>query len=144
LTIEITFEGRKKDILFRKQAQRFLQKNAWASLCVETNIPKNSKAIIMLAFCPGRCLLHHKGIEIDQTIFAHVTAGNVKFAVSQWPNSHPFTFLYETQQYRVNAILKILNSIIRNSRMLVVKKHLISCWAELLSKNCCWQAGMSC
>jgi len=28
--------------------------------------------------------------------------------------------------------------------MLVVKKHLISCWAELLSKNCCWQAGMSC
>ena len=30
---------------------------------VETNIPKTSKAIIMLALCPGRCLLHHKGIE---------------------------------------------------------------------------------
>jgi len=45
---------------------------------VETNIPKNSKAIIMLALCPGRCLLHHKGIENDQTIF-----GKVKFAVSQ-------------------------------------------------------------
>jgi len=27
---------------------------------------------------PGRCLLHHKGIENDQTKF-----GNVKFAVSQ-------------------------------------------------------------
>jgi len=58
-------------------------KNAWASLRVETNIQKNSKAIIMLVFCPGRCLLHQKGIENDQTIFAHVTAGNVEFAVSQ-------------------------------------------------------------
>ena len=28
---------------------------------------KNSKA--MLAVCPGSCLLHHKGIENDQTIF---------------------------------------------------------------------------
>jgi len=45
---------------------------------VETNIPKISKAIIMLALCPGRCLLHPKGIENDQTIF-----GNVKFAMSQ-------------------------------------------------------------
>jgi len=51
-------------------------KNAWVR--VETNIPNNSKAIIMLALWPGRCLLHHKGIENDQTIF-----GNVKFAVSQ-------------------------------------------------------------
>jgi len=37
---------------------------------VETNIPKNSKAIIMLGPCPGRCSLHHKGIENDQTIFS--------------------------------------------------------------------------
>jgi len=49
---------------------------------VETNIPRNSKAIVMLALCPGRCLLHHKGIENDQTIFFHVTARNVRFAVS--------------------------------------------------------------
>jgi len=35
----------------------------------ETNIPKHSKAIIMLALYPGKCLLHHKGIENDQTIF---------------------------------------------------------------------------
>ena len=54
---------------------------------VKTNIPKNSKAIIMLALCPGRCLLHHKGIDNDQTIF-----GNVKFAMSQRSNSHAFNF----------------------------------------------------
>jgi len=59
---------------------------------VKTNIPKNLKAIIMLAVFPGRCLLHNKGIENDQTIF-----GNVKFAVSQRPNSHTFNFLYETR-----------------------------------------------
>jgi len=51
----------------------------------------------MLALCPGRCLLHHKGIENDQTIFFHVTAGNVRFAVSQGPNSHSFNFLDETR-----------------------------------------------
>jgi len=102
LSIEIAFEGRKRDILFRKQAQLFLlQKNAWASLRVETNTPKNSKAIIILAFCPERCLLHHKGIENDQTIFARVTAGNVKFAVSQWPNSHPVNFLYDRNNIAV-------------------------------------------
>jgi len=50
---------------------------------VEANIPKNSKAIVMLVLCPGRCLMYHKGIENDQTISFHVTAGNVKFAVSQ-------------------------------------------------------------
>jgi len=53
------------------------QKNTFGAR-VETNIPKNSKAIIILALCPGRCLLHHKGIENDQTI-----VGNVKFAMSQ-------------------------------------------------------------
>jgi len=25
-----------------------------------------------------------------------------------------------------------------------IKKHLISCWAEQLSKSCCWQAGVYC
>jgi len=28
--------------------------------------------------------------------------------------------------------------------MLVDKKHLISCWVEPLSRNCCWQAGVYC
>ena len=69
-------------------------------------MPKNAKAVIMLALCPGRCLLHHKGIENHQTIFFHVTAGNVKFAVSQSPNFHPLHFLYETRLYRGNAILE--------------------------------------
>jgi len=52
-------------------------------LGLREEIPENSKAIIMMALCPGRCVLHHKGIENDQTIFFHVTAGNVKFAMSQ-------------------------------------------------------------
>ena len=37
----------------------------------------------MLAICLGRCLLHHEGIEYDHAIFFHVTAENVKFAMSQ-------------------------------------------------------------
>jgi len=56
-------------------------KNAWG-MRRKKNI-KNSKAIIMLALCSGRSLLHHKGIENGQTMFFHVTAGNMKFAVSQ-------------------------------------------------------------
>jgi len=80
----------------------------------------------MLVFCPGRCLLHHMGIENDQTIVFHVTAGNLKFAVSQSPNSHPFNFLYETRLYHGNAILDILYSrlktIIGDSRILVHRK----------------------
>ena len=81
LIIEVTIDNNlkvdKKGILFRKQAQLSLPpENTWVR--VETNIPKNSKALIMLALCSGRCLLHHKGIENDQTIF-----GNVNFAVSQ-------------------------------------------------------------
>jgi len=110
----------KKGTLFRKQTQLPSQKNF--GVRVETNIPKNSKAIIMLALWPGRFLLHYKGIENDQTIF-----GIVKFAVSQWPNSHTCKFfLCETRPYRGNAILEILYSrlkkIIRESRMLVDKK----------------------
>jgi len=62
------------------------QKNVWVR--VETYMPKNAKAIIMLALCPGRCLLHHKGIENDQTIFFHVTAGNVNL---QLVNDQIFT-----------------------------------------------------
>jgi len=72
-------------MLFRKQAQlsRHPEKDAWAWLRVETKIPKNSKAVIMLVLCLGRCLLHHKGIENDQTTFFHVSAENVKFAASR-------------------------------------------------------------
>ena len=51
---------------------------------------------------------HHKDIENDQKIFFHVTAGNVKFAVSQWPNFQPLNFLCETRLYRGNAVLEIL------------------------------------
>jgi len=57
------------------------EKNAWGTH--RDKHTKQSKAIIMLAPCPGRCLLYHTGIENDQTIFFHDTAENVKFAVSQ-------------------------------------------------------------
>jgi len=77
MTIENNVKVEKKVYYFENRHNFYSpQKNAWVR--VETNIPQNSKAIIMLALCPGRCLLHHKGIENDQTIF-----GNVKFAVSQ-------------------------------------------------------------
>ena len=99
---------------------------------VETNIPKNSKAIIMLALCPGRCLLDHKGIENDRTIFFHVTARDVKFAVSQRPNSHPFNSLYEKRLHGGNEIFEILYSrlkkIIRDSRILVDTKDFLVSW----------------
>jgi len=60
--------------------------------------------------------------------FFHVTGGKRKLAVglSQWQNSHPFNFLYETRLYRGNEILQILYSrlkkIIRDSRILVARK----------------------
>ena len=62
----------------------------------------------------------------DQTIFFHVATVNGKFAVSQWPNFHPFNLLNETPLYRCNAILEIsysrLKKIIRDSRIMVDKK----------------------
>ena len=63
--------------IISKQAQLLPPKNPWGTR-IKTNIRKDSKAIIMLALCSERCLLYHKGIENDPTIF-----GNVKFAVSQ-------------------------------------------------------------
>ena len=70
----------------------------------------------MLALCSGRCLLHHKGIGNDQTMFFHVTAGNVKFATCQWRTSpaYPFIFLYETWPHPDNATLDILCSKFKN------------------------------
>jgi len=81
LTIENNLKV-EKGILFRKHAQLYPPKKT-LGVRVETNIPKNSRTMIMLAPFPGRCLLHNTGIENDQTTFFHVTAGNVKFAVSE-------------------------------------------------------------
>jgi len=91
LTIENNLKVEKKVYSFENK-HNFPSPQKTFGVRVETNIPKNSKAIIMLALCPGRCLLYRKGIENNQTLFFHVTAGNVKFAVSQSPNFHPFTF----------------------------------------------------
>ena len=71
-------ENNPKKVYYFENKHNFPPHKKTLGVRVETNISKNSKAIIMLAVCPGRCLLHHKGIENDQTIFFHVTAGNVK------------------------------------------------------------------
>ena len=82
LTIENNLKVKKK-VYYVENKHNFPSPQKLFGVCVETNMPKNQKAIIMLALCPGRCLLHRKGIENDQSIFFHVTAGNVKFAFSQ-------------------------------------------------------------
>jgi len=56
LIIENNLKVEKKGILFLKQAQISLPPKKSLGVRVETNVPKNSKAIIMLALCPGRCL----------------------------------------------------------------------------------------
>jgi len=78
LTIENNLKVEKRYIMSKTSTTFPLPQKYTVGVRVETNIPENSKTIIMLALCPGRCLLHHKGIENNQTIF-----GNVKFAMSQ-------------------------------------------------------------
>jgi len=77
----------------------------------------------------GRCLLHHRGIENDQAIFFHVTAGNVKFIVCSESMTNfcsSIQLLYETRLCRGNAILEVLYSrltkFIRDSRIWVDRK----------------------
>jgi len=78
LTIENDLKVKKRYMISKTSTTFLPSQKKTFGVRVETNIPKNSKAKIMLALCPGRCLLHYEGIENDQTIF-----GNVKFAVSQ-------------------------------------------------------------
>ena len=77
LTMENYLKVEKRYII-SKTSTTFPPRQKILRVRVETNIPKNSKTTTMLALCPGRCLLHHKGNENDQTMF-----GNAKFAVSQ-------------------------------------------------------------
>jgi len=73
LTIENNLKVERKEYYFENK-HNFLppKKNAWGTR--RDKHTKNSKVIIMLELCPGMCLLHHKGIENDQTIFGNVTA----------------------------------------------------------------------
>jgi len=83
LTIEDNLQVEKRYII-SNTSTTFPNPKKTLRVRVETNTPtKNSKVIITLALCSGRCLVHHKGIVNDQTVFFHVTAENVKFAVSQ-------------------------------------------------------------
>jgi len=62
----------------------------------------------MLALCPGRCLLHHKRHwKLSDNFFSRHSVKR-EVSSSQWSNSHPFNFLYETRLYHGNAILQIL------------------------------------
>ena len=76
----------------------------------ETNIPKHSKATIMLALYPGKCLLHHKGIENDQTIFFPRHREKREVCSESMTKFSSIQFLHETRLYRGNAILEILYS----------------------------------
>ena len=93
-------ECRKKVYNFKKK-HNFSSPSKLLGVRVETNIPKNSKAIIMLALCPGRlegvnCIT--RVLKMTDKIF-HITAGNVKFVVSQWPNPHPFKLFCTKRDY---------------------------------------------
>jgi len=68
LTIENTLKVEKKVYYFENK-HSFSSPPKMLGLREETNIPKNSKAIILLALYSEKCLLHHKGIKNDQTIF---------------------------------------------------------------------------
>jgi len=61
LTIENKLKVEKKVYYFENK-HNFPCPQKMFGVRVETNIPKNSRTMIMLAPCSGRCLLHHKGI----------------------------------------------------------------------------------
>ena len=122
LTIENDLKVEKRYILFRKQAQLSLPlKNAWGTRRNKHSLPKHPKAIIILSLCPGRCLLHHKGVENDQTIFS--TSQRETWSL-QWVNDQILHSIFCTK--RGNAILEIsysgLKQIFRDSKILVDKK----------------------
>jgi len=65
------FEKRCRKYYCSLKIKTFPAPNLWAGYAqvrIETNIPKNLKQQ-MLALCPGRCSLHHKGAENDRTMF---------------------------------------------------------------------------
>ena len=106
-----------------------------------TNLPKNSKAIIMLALCPGRCLLHHHSIEKDQTIFFQVTAGNAvttpstkedRFACKNFNTSLPVSLqCYGT----IHEILVIYSFMLLRALHVEIEKKNLNLQVTLLKQN---------
>jgi len=73
----------------------------------------------MLALCTGKCLFPHMGTENNQTMFFHVTAGNVKFVLcSETMTMTNFCsstqFFLRNTTHRANVILEILYSRLKN------------------------------
>ena len=99
-----------KRYIISKTSPTFPPPQKMLGLSGETNIPKNSKAIIMLALYPGKCLLHHKGIENDETIFLPRHSAKREVCFESMTKFSSIQFLYETLLYRGNAILEILHS----------------------------------
>jgi len=64
----------------------------------------------MLELYPEKCLLHHKGIENDLTIFLPRRSAKREVCCESMTKFSPIQFLYETRLYRSNAILEILHS----------------------------------
>jgi len=99
----------KKGILFRKQAQLFLPpRTAWG-----TRRDKHTKKLESNNYAgtlPWTVLIASQGYwKWSDNIF-HVTAGNVKCIVSQWPNSHPFKFFCTKRDYIAVGWKKLLET----------------------------------
>jgi len=68
LTIENNLKVEKKVDSFENK-HNFPPSKKTLGVRVETSIPKKLESNNYAGTLPGRCLLHHKGIENDQTIF---------------------------------------------------------------------------
>ena len=70
--------------------------------CLGTRRDKHTKKLESNNYAgtlPWKLLIASQGYwKWSDNIF-HVTAGNVKFVVSQWPNSHPFKFFCTKRDY---------------------------------------------
>jgi len=108
---------------------------------------KNSKAIIMLAhFVLEGVYCITRSLKMTRQYFS--TSQRETWSL-QWVNAQILIhsiFCTKRDLYRGNAIFEVLYSrlkkLLETAEYWSIKKHLISCWAELLSKNCCWQAGV--
>jgi len=84
------------------------EKNAWGT-CRDKHT-KKIESNNYAGTLPWKMFIASHGYWKWPDNFFHVTAGIVKFAVSQWPISHPLNFSYETRLYGGNTILEILHS----------------------------------
>ena len=113
-------EGRKKVFYFEnKHNFSSPPKNAWV-----TRRDKHTKKLESnnyagtLPWKVFHCIT--RALKMIRQCFYHVTARNLKFAVSQWPNSHPFDFCMKRNYITVTQFQKYCTAswkqIIRHSK----------------------------